>query len=249
MLPPVDSTQHKVLASVLCEEGSSSTSHREGLAAERLSLRDLRLSSSRPSTASRLSTESRPGTTSRPGTASRPPSGSSGSRAHPACGDAMQLHLSDAKSQILSLDKVTCEHGTCAKGSPSTSAPASRPLTPGSVANSASGSFTAEALEGGRRSRGGVVIAQLRSALEEERLALLAQIEQLRLSIYDEHEYRGRAVTPPPTLTQMQELKRSLQRSLEQHDYANNSPAFRSPPLAERRSLSRYAPLPELHVS
>lgn len=39
---------------------------------------------------------------------------------------------------------------------------------------------------------------QLRSALEEERQALLAQAEQLRLSIYDEHDYRDQAVAPPP---------------------------------------------------
>ena len=43
---------------------------------------------------------------------------------------------------------------------------------------------------GGRRSRGGTVIGQLRAALDEEREELLAQAEQLRLSIDDEHESR-----------------------------------------------------------
>ena len=51
---------------------------------------------------------------------------------------------------------------------------------------------------------------RLRAALEEEKQALLAQSEALRLSIEDEHDYRGR-VAQPPSLTSLLELKRSLQ--------------------------------------
>ena len=83
--------------------------------------------------------------------------------------------------------------------------------------------------------------------MEEERQALLAQTEQLRLSIYDEHDYRDRSVVPPPTLTQMHELKRTLQASLEKADHAATAPALRAGPLSrERRSLSRFTPLPNL---
>ena len=60
----------------------------------------------------------------------------------------------------------------------------------------------------------GLVIAQLRSALEEERHALLGQIEALRLAIDDEHEYRGRAAQSAPSLTNLLELKRTLQQAL-----------------------------------
>ena len=56
-----------------------------------------------------------------------------------------------------------------------------------------------------------MVVSRLRAALEEEKQALLAQSEALRLSIEDEHDYRGRVAQPPPSLTSLLELKRSLQ--------------------------------------
>ena len=60
-------------------------------------------------------------------------------------------------------------------------------------------------------SRSGLVVSRLRAALDEERQALLGQAEALRLAIDDEHDYRGRVAQPPPSLTSLLELKKSLQ--------------------------------------
>ena len=54
---------------------------------------------------------------------------------------------------------------------------------------------------------------QLRAALDEERVALLAQTEQLHLMIDDEVDFRTRSVTPPPSSIEMQALKQALQAS------------------------------------
>lgn len=70
------------------------------------------------------------------------------------------------------------------------------------------------------RSKSGLVVSRLRAALEEERQALLAQAEALHLAIDDEHDYRGRVEQPPPSLTSLLELKRSLQAVLSQTDSA-----------------------------
>ena len=80
---------------------------------------------------------------------------------------------------------------------------------------------------------------------------LLRQAEGLRLAIDDEHDYRGKVAQPPPSLTSLLELKRSLQDVL--------SKAEAAPQLDERRDtaaavtakgrgqLSTYgAPLPQL---
>ncbi len=59
---------------------------------------------------------------------------------------------------------------------------------------------------------GSDVIAALQAALEEERRALLAQAEQLRLSLDDEAELRDR--TLPLTLSELQGLKQALQETV-----------------------------------
>ena len=50
------------------------------------------------------------------------------------------------------------------------------------------------------------MISQLRAALEEERQALLAQTEQLRLSLDDECEYRASEMAPPRRLKMLSAL-------------------------------------------
>ena len=90
---------------------------------------------------------------------------------------------------------------------------------------------------------GGAVIRQLRAALDEERLALLAQTEQLHLSIEDECEYRSRTATPMPSSSELHSLKLALQKSIAQQEHAAHAPALRSGPLArERRPISRSGP-------
>jgi len=182
-LLPLNSGPHqKVLEKILGGDSNIATHRSLDEACERLSLRDLRAcGGSRPSTASRPSSAAHFHASSRPRT---------------SCGVG-------ASTQVLSLDTDaprSCTADAAGVGSsPGGSVAGSRPQTAASGGSaSSSGSFAVEALESSRRSRGGVVIAQLRNALEEERQALLAQTEQLRLSIYDEHEYRDRSIMPPP---------------------------------------------------
>lgn len=78
----------------------------------------------------------------------------------------------------------------------------------------------------------------------QERMALLAQTEQLRLSIYDEHDYRDKVTAPPPSLSAMHELKRQLQHCLELHDHTAGAPVRAATP--RRGALSRYTPLPDV---
>ena len=144
LFPSSQPTHHKLLSSMMGDAGSIPT-HRERVSIERLSLRDLRLSNSRPGSASR------PSTASRAGAASRPTTGSASSRPRTSCGVGKH-------AQILSLDDGadSCSGG-CLQGasSRSPSSAGSRPQTATSNASSG-GSFAAEALEGGRRGRGGV---------------------------------------------------------------------------------------------
>ena len=91
-------------------------------------------------------------------------------------------------------------------------------------------------------------MSRLRAALEEERQALVAQAEGLRLSIDDEHDYRGKVYDPPPSLTSLLELKRSLQDILAKQDLMETSahPTSVSSTARARAALSRHAPLPEV---
>ena len=93
------------------------------------------------------------------------------------------------------------------------------------------------------------MIAQLRAALEEERQALLAQTEQLRLSLDDECDYRDSEMAPPPSVPEMRQLKHALQESLAAHEHAATAPALRATlPRSDRdRGFSRFAPLPPTH--
>jgi len=116
----------------------------------------------------------------------------------------------------------------------------SRPPT-ASSATSADSALTAETLNNG--DRGSAVIVALRAALEEERLTLLAQTEQLHLSLEDEVEFRERSVVPPPSLTELQALKKALNESIAQQEHARNSPALRAPTPRERRALSSFTPM------
>ena len=70
------------------------------------------------------------------------------------------------------------------------------------------------------------------------------QTEQLRLSIYDEHDYRDKVTAPPPSLSAMHELKRQLQHCLELHDHTAGAPVRAATP--RRGALSRYTPLPDV---
>ena len=99
-----------------------------------------------------------------------------------------------------------------------------------------------------------MVVSRLRAALEEERQALLAQSEALRLSIDDEHDYRGRVEQPPPSLTSLLELKRSLQDILSKTEQTTTALGkggeVAAAGVARARSgLSQYAPLPTVPPS
>ena len=94
-------------------------------------------------------------------------------------------------------------------------------------------------------SRGTLVLSRLRSALEEEKDALLAHIAALRLAIDDEHDYRERVVTQPtPSLPSLIELKRILQKALSQTEaMAALNPAVTAGTRAGLRGeLSRHGP-------
>ena len=93
------------------------------------------------------------------------------------------------------------------------------------------------------------MVSRLRAALEEERQVLLAQIEGLRLAIEDEHEYRGRVVQPPPSLTSLLELKRSLSEVLalpERAAHALSGGGGGSGTSRGRAALSQHSRLPAL---
>lgn len=98
---------------------------------------------------------------------------------------------------------------------------------------------------------GGLVVSRLRAALEEERGALLAQAEGLRLAIDDEHDYRGRVDQPPPSLTSLLGLKKALQESLSMSEH--RAALASAPPTHGaahgRASLTNRMPLPEVRPS
>jgi len=130
--------------------------------------------------------------------------------------------------------------------SASSGASPSRPATA-----SSDGSLAFEGLrEDSGRDRGGAVVVSLRAALEEERLALLAQTEQLRLCLEDEVDYRSRSVQPPPSLSELQSLRNTLQASIKQQHApkggvgATDAPGEQQPTLASPgavRGASRRA--------
>ncbi|KAL3893485.1 MAG: hypothetical protein SGPRY_014199, partial [Prymnesium sp.] len=170
LLPPRSSAQQRVLQKVL-STNSELASHRQiPETCERLSLRDLREGCSRPSTSSHPPTASRPPTTSRPPTAS-PRSliasrvggvegkGAGAAAAAPAASSRPRTSSSaGANPQVLSLDDDTSGMMGLGDANASSNLSSSRPQTAGSGLSSAS--FAVEALESGRRTGGGLVIAQ-----------------------------------------------------------------------------------------
>jgi hypothetical protein len=80
-------------------------------------------------------------------------------------------------------------------------------------------------------------------AQPQEKLALLAETEQLHLNLEDEVAYRERATLPPPPLSELQGLKHALKESIAQQEHARHSPALRAPTPRERRVLSRFTSL------
>ena len=202
---------------------------------ERLSLREMRLggggsaSASRPSTASMGAGPgavggSRPVTSS---SSSRPPTAATGGGA--AMGGGGGGGGGGGSGAVAPAQARSPRGGGSSRPGSRGGRPVSSSGRPGSAASccSSTGSASVADDEGGghggggggssrrggssRPSRSGLVVSRLRAALEEERQALLAQSEALRLSIEDEHDYRGRVAQPPPSLTSLLELKRSLQ--------------------------------------
>ena len=236
LLPQPSSPQRKALEHVLQNDverpGTASGLLRPGTAeGGRVSLRDMRLASagSRPCTASQPgSLSSRPGTSS--GTGSRP--------ATAAMASARPGSLGDAGAPPPS------RSGSCGGGG------ASRPTSraSGRPSSAASSTGSADSSERSSSSRGGgLVVSRLRAALEEERQALLAQAEGLRLAIDDEHDYRGKVSEPPPSLTSLLDLKRSLQAILQRQDQSAFTALAPPEQLAAqargRAALSQHAPL------
>lgn len=236
---------------------------------ERLSLREMRLGS-RPSTASHGSNAccSRPVTSS---SGSRPVTAATGMGAAAAdgggsssfaCGGAAAMvgTAAGAPAPPRSPNGRGSRPGSSRSGRPGSARPPSSSGRPGSAASCCSSTGSAEVGddEGGRRrrrdrpSRSGLVVSHLQAALEEEKQALLAQSEALRLSIDDEHDYRGRVAQPPPSLTSLLELKRSLQDVLSKTDHVASHASLREASSSMgssargRSGLSQYAPLPEV---
>jgi hypothetical protein len=251
LLPTPSSPQRKALESVLQGEDADAAGGavppersrtgnlgRPGTAdSGRLSLREMRLGgggASRPSTASQSSLAG-----------SRPPTSSGGSRPQTAYA-APAAHAAAAPPTAAPpkmLSPRSSRPGSSRSGRPCSAASCS---SAGSDATDA-----APGSSGGRRERGGshsgLVVSRLQAALEEERQALLAQAEALRLAIDDEHDYRGRVAQPPPSLTSLLELKRSLQDVLsraEQHERLSS--ATRGLPAGGSSRLSQHTPLPDL---
>jgi hypothetical protein len=127
---------------------------------------------------------------------------------------------------------------------------ASRPTSraSGRPSSAASSAGSADSNERSSSRGGGLVVSRLRAALEEERQALLAQAEGLRLAIDDEHDYRGKVSEPLPSLTSLLDLKRSLQAILQRQDQSAFNALAPPEQLAAqargRAALSQHAPLP-----
>ena len=256
LLPMPSSPQRKALEQVLHGDDALGKAERPHTAAERpgtadssrLSLRDMRLGA-RPGTASR------PGTSSQHGgslsASSRPGTSSAGGSSRPVT--AMSASVGEGGGEAAG-GSPRGQPGSSSRGAAAgSSRPASRSGRPGSAASdgsSADGSCCSErtsSSRGGGGSRGGLVVSRLRAALEEERQALLAQAEGLRLAIEDEHEYRNKVEEPPPSLTNLLDLKRSLQDMLARQTVLEVAPELGAAELAQARgraSLSRYAALP-----
>ena len=237
LLPQPSSPQRKALEHVLQNDverpGTASGLLRPGTAeGGRVSLRDMRLASA----------GSRPGTASQPGSLSSRPGTSSGTGSRPATAamaSARPGSLGDAGAPPPS------RSGSCGGGG------ASRPTSraSGRPSSAASSTGSADSNERSSSSRGGgLVVSRLRAALEEERQALLAQAEGLRLAIDDEHDYRGKVSEPPPSLTSLLDLKRSLQAILQRQDQSAFTALAPPEQLAAqargRAALSQHAPLP-----
>lgn len=236
LLPQPSSPQRKALEHVLQNDverpGTASGLLRPGTAeGGRVSLRDMRLASA----------GSRPGTASQPGSLSSRPGTSSGTGSRPATAamaSARPGSLGDAGAPPPS------RSGSCGGGG------ASRPTSraSGRPSSAASSTGSADSSERSSSSRGGgLVVSRLRAALEEERQALLAQAEGLRLAIDDEHDYRGKVSEPPPSLTSLLDLKRSLQAILQRQDQSAFTALAPPEQLAAqargRAALSQHAPL------
>lgn len=237
LLPQPSSPQRKALEHVLQNDverpGTASGLLRPGTAdGGRVSLRDMRLASA----------GSRPGTASQPGSLSSRPGTSSGTGSRPATAamaSAPTGSLGDAGAPPPS------RSGSCGGGC------ASRPTSraSGRPSSAASSTGSADSNERSSSSRGGgLVVSRLRAALEEERQALLAQAEGLRLAIDDEHDYRGKVSEPLPSLTSLLDLKRSLQAILQRQDQSAFNALAPPEQLAAqargRAALSQHAPLP-----
>ena len=255
LLPVPSSPHRKALESVLREEGDGGgggnpergaigQTGRPGTSdSQRISLREMRLGS-RPSTASQ---DSAILAASRPVTAA---SAQPIAPAPPPGGPASTAPRSPRATKSAS-----------GGGSrPASARPASAASSVGSIGSAGGeGGFGGEGVRASSRassrasteSRSGLVVSRLRAALEEERQALLAQAEALRLSIDDETEYRDRVAQPAPSLTSLLELKRSLQEVLSRSEAtpALDAAAASSAAAAARGrgELSSYgAPLPQL---
>ena len=237
LLPQPSSPQRKALEHVLQNDverpGTASGLLRPGTAeGGRVSLRDMRLASA----------GSRPGTASQPGSLSSRPGTSSGTGSRPATAamaSARPGSLGDAGAPPPS------RSGSCGGGG------ASRPTSraSGRPSSAASSTGSADSSERSSSSRGGgLVVSRVRAALEEERQALLAQAEGLRLAIDDEHDYRGKVSEPLPSLTSLLDLKRSLQAILQRQDQSAFNALAPPEQLAAqargRAALSQHAPLP-----
>ena len=223
LLPTPASPHRRALESVLRDEGDTAIAAPERTQAgrpgtaesHRLSLREMRLGSSRPSTAATSSQDS----ATMYGSSSRPLTGSGASSSRPATGGVSRSPRAGRGLSSAAGSRSTAEMR-----------PASAASSVGSVGSMGSASGFDGTVAGGggcdggdggggpssrassrASSRSGLVVSRLRAALDEERQALLGQAEALRLAIDDEHDYRGRVAQPPPSLTSLLELKKSLQ--------------------------------------
>ena len=252
LLPVSSSPQRKILETVLhADEGGvdSRPSDRPDTAESgRVSLREMRLAgSSRPSTASG---PSRPGTSS---AGSRPVTAAGlGGSAPLAAGALRPGKLGGGGSGAGVVAGGNSRPGSRAGGRPSSARPSSAASHSSSGSVPEGGEAAGGRSEGRRSARGksgGLVVSRLRAAPEEERQVLLAQVEGLRLSIDDEHDYRGKVEEPLPSLTSLLELKRSLQDVLAKQDSMVALTAPLPSSARDRTALSAAKPLPELRSS
>ena len=240
LLPAPSSPHRNALDSVLRDNVEIDTSahdrnimDRPGTAdSHRLSLRDMRLAASRctgsQDSALPLGSLSRPATGSCSSAASRPLTGTCSASSTASTGASPPWRSPGAAG-------VSCRSGcravsgrpASATSSAGSASSAGNDEQTGSSHGSSVPSCDISARSNCRpsvkhateRSRSGLVVSRLRAALEEERQALLAQAEALRLAIDDEHDYRGRCVQPPPSLTSLLELKRSLSEVLHKSEH------------------------------